>query len=333
MTTEPATSRFSQQSLLGIGASIGAGVVAGLVCYAVKVPPYVQAPVMGGVVGLPAAIDYSLQSRRRDPAEDAARIRRGDLNRPVGLVVTMMAAALILAISLGWALGVLVLVVTTGGTGLVVKEDLSVQQIAVLAPIILVPCALAFFIGRYASHYLGKHPYRWTFVAFGCAFVYEALWGLFAAVEGQQPAGQNLPALFANFIAIVMVSVIYLWVCLLGTAFGRLHHDKFLANKLVRVERQAARAAATQPGAQTAPQQPSQASGPDALEGLNKLAKLRDARVLTEEEFQSKKAEILAGLDDLEQLYKLKKLGKLRDAGVLTEEEFQAKKAEILARI
>lgn len=41
-------------------------------------------------------------------------------------------------------------------------------------------------------------------------------------------------------------------------------------------------------------QQPPTASGPDPLEQLKKLAELRDTGVLTEEEFQAKKAKILA---------------------------------------
>jgi hypothetical protein len=68
---------------------------------------------------------------------------------------------------------------------------------------------------------------------------------------------------------------------------GRRHHEKFLTKKLARVERKAAKAAAKRQPATT------QRGAPDLLDQLTKLAGLRDAGVLTEEELQAKKTEIL----------------------------------------
>jgi hypothetical protein len=91
--------------------------------------------------------------------------------------------------------------------------------------------------------------------------------------------------------------------------YGRRHHDQFLAKKLVRIQHKASREPATGqksttvtqtsptdlPAANaTAPQQLSPKSGPDdLLEQPKKLGDLRDTGVLTEEEFQRMKAEIL----------------------------------------
>jgi hypothetical protein len=85
MAQQPAASRFEGHSLLAIGVGVGAAIVVGLVCYSLRVPQPVQGPLTGGAVGIPAAIDYYFQGRRRDRQEDLAQLQQDQLRRPVGL--------------------------------------------------------------------------------------------------------------------------------------------------------------------------------------------------------------------------------------------------------
>src|SRR5258708_29332190 len=97
MTTETtATSRFDQKSVIGICTSVGAAVAVGLLCTLIEAPPPVTGTLVAGATGLPAAIEYSVRGRQRNTRDDIARIRQGELRRPVGLVVVMLAAALFL---------------------------------------------------------------------------------------------------------------------------------------------------------------------------------------------------------------------------------------------
>lgn len=66
MTTESAASRFNEHSVLGIVASMGAAVGLGYLFNKLDAPAAVQGAVVAGAVGLPAAIAYSVQGRRRD---------------------------------------------------------------------------------------------------------------------------------------------------------------------------------------------------------------------------------------------------------------------------
>lgn len=86
-------------------------------------------------------------------------------------------------------------------------------------------------------------------------------------------------------------------------------------------------AQATQPsGQQAAP------AGPEAL--LQQLDNLHEQGVLSDEEYEAKRKEIMArsgqgpSVPDM-----IKQLAELRDQGIITEEEFQAKKADLLERL
>jgi hypothetical protein len=266
MTTEPRVSLFDPRSFPGVSASAASAVLAGFLC--ADAPPWVAGVVPATAAAIPAAIEYSIRSRRRDKAEDAARIRQGDLRRPVALVVVMMAAAVILLITLTW--------IVFG-----VFEEYATLAYADWIAIIgnpLIPGVCAFFIAAYGSHYFGKRPYLYTSIAFGCAFIYQLLMYL-VVFEKDGSSALEILMVFGAF------NVVYLSFALAGVRVGRNRHAKFLAKKLERIERKASRAAAAQ--------QQSKASGPDPLDQLKKLGDLRDAGVVTQEEFQAKKAEIL----------------------------------------
>jgi hypothetical protein len=331
VTSQPANVRFDPHSILGIGASMAAGVVAALVCYYLLHAPPIVGPVTAGATGLPAAIAYSLQSRRRDNAEDAARIRRGVLHRPVRLVVVMLTSVL--------AAALLLLQSTRGG---VVEAILAIHAGAAKAVVFWVPASLIvlaamFFVASFASHYLGKHPYRWTTVAVGAAVAISIL--LCIALNKwlgiDVPPGRRL-----RDLPPVVDYLIHVGVCLGGAWYGRRHHDTYLAKKLARVESKLPEAAdvaqpsgtrhqSTASSDDTPPQAtPPTAIGLEELEELEKLSELRKTGVLTEREFTANKAEVLAGLRARDEP---KRLAELRKTGELTDEEFTASKAGILA--
>jgi len=279
LKAEPADSRFHEHSILGIGAGIVSVVLVGFVCDVVGAPYVVQYAATAGAIGLPAAIEYSVKARRRNKAADESALRQGELRRPTGLVVAMFAAALVVLFLIDTIIGRTFVVALTEGNG--ISRNAAIAMAIVGAAIVGV---CGFFASSYASHYLGNKPYLWTAVTVGVVFVLRAL---LALVEYRiTPAGGRailaeygvMPALL---IRLFVANGIYLGACLAGTWYGRRHHDEFLAKKLARAQREAARRG-------------SQAPGLDLLEMLAKLGELRAAGVLTEEEFQAKKTEILA---------------------------------------
>jgi hypothetical protein len=292
MTTETtATSRFDQKSVIGICTSVGAAVVVGLLCTLIEAPPPVTGTLVAGATGLPAAIEYSVRGRQRNTTDDIARIRQGELRRPVGLVVVMLAAALFL---IEMAVSVSPVIPGLNYEGFVFFSG-------------CIAAAIAFFPSSYASHYLGNHPYRWTVVAVTAVFIGQLLFEflmaqIFVPSEGMSAAfALWLPLYFPYYVMVLAGSLAGAW-------YGRRHHDEFLARKLARLEQKASGAAAPEqpstvpddapakthqvPNA-TAAEQPRARSGSDPLEQLGKLGELRDAGVLTDEEFRAKKAEIL----------------------------------------
>jgi hypothetical protein len=268
MTNQPAASRFDEHSLLGIGASLATVLALGLLFTAIDLPTPVQASMLAIAVGLPAAIAYRWQSRHRDKTEDAARIAKGELRRPIGLVVSILIAALFLAM--------------TAAFGIV--GTISAIQRGIRAPLVylLIVGPLGFVVASYASHYLGKHPYRWTVVAAAIPCL------VFVAIATLSDALKKGVLYTAIFLVLLLAAFClpFIGASLGGAWYGRRHQAKFLAKKLERMRRKASRAAAMQ--------QPPPASGPELLDQLKKLGELRDAGVLTEDEFQAKKTEILA---------------------------------------
>jgi hypothetical protein len=271
MTQQPTASRFEGHTLLAIGVGVAAAIAVGFVCYWLHVPPPVQGPLTGGAVGLPAAIDYYIQNRRRDHRDDVARIKRNELRRPVGLVVAMLAVVLLVIEQAGWFAGL-----TLAGE---IKS-------------MLVPFSLAltayFFVASYTSHYLGSRPYFWTFVAVVCSYLLQLLILAPLPVLHETISARG-GSKYAVHIILGLGYVISLGVCLLGVRYGRRHHEKFLAKKLARMERKAAQENPPEPPPPPTP-------GLDLLDQLKKLAELRDAGVLTDKEFEEKKAQILARL-------------------------------------
>lgn len=214
---------LSEQSLYSLGAGIACAIVIGYLASAAHLPTAAQETLASTGLALPAAIAYQLHSRRRNPAADIADIRRqGWPQRPVGLVVALFAAALLLADSIGG-----VLLFASGANN---DTGASMVILAILG------VGMAFISAR-ASHYLTDRPYLWTLAAVGLTFVLRLLilamaWHAFTADMGDEapPLSSEIPLLFLGY-------AILLPFCLAGVFFGRRRHDQFVAAKMAKLER------------------------------------------------------------------------------------------------
>lgn len=317
MTTEPTVTRSQDNSLVGIGAGLVAIVIAGYVCSWAGFSQPTATSVMGLALGVPAAVEFRMKSRHRDVEADIERIQRGELHRPVGLVVMLLAAAIVLLDS---AMGLLIVGVSEAQKRLVsagvMNRNTAEVVLSPLFGVTLLSLGLCIFlIACYASHYLRKRPYFWTATAVACAWaireiVLLALRSTREVKSVVKDAYGSLPSVLA---AEVFVSFGFLVVCMVGAWLGRRYHDAFLAKKLARVQGKVS--IATPP-----------TLNPDASQNPTP----RVATVVT------RSSDVPAMPENRrtgDQFRKIERLAQLRAAGALTEEEFQAKKAELLARI
>jgi hypothetical protein len=288
--------RFDQRTLLGICASIvSAGLAAGLT-KAIGLPDYWQSSITAGAIGVPAAIELYVKSHRRDPEEDVALLRQGELRRPIAPVVIV--EALLLTIVYFGSSYPLFLIDVTNPWG-------RVLYIALTAA----PIAAAIVIALRASHYFGSRPNVWTSVAVFCATVFAPL--VFTLRANTVFPGSTATDLSkfvndAQFTQLAMAwtfgkGVVLLVVCLIGVRFGRARRDKFLRRLLARAERKVARTKPVGPSARRAGSgvdakaaaDDPQLSKPDPFEKLRLLAELKEAGAITKAEFRAKKAQIL----------------------------------------
>ena len=221
MTEQPAASRFDGHTFLALGTGVGAAVAVGFVCYSLQIPQPIQGSLTGGAVGIPAAIEYQLQGRRRNRWEEIARIQRKELRRPLGIVIPMFTGALLAFEQLG--------IFSGGGWGFWLAFSLGVLG--------------DFFMASYAAHYLGEHPYRWTVVTVVCSYLTQlVLLSVSRNVKIYEHVyGRGEAHLIATHVALGLGWLVTLGVCLAGAWQGRRHHDEFLAKKLARMQRMASR--------------------------------------------------------------------------------------------
>jgi hypothetical protein len=331
MTTGPATSRLQDNSLLGLCAGVVAAVAAGYMCKLAGFPPEATTGVVAVTGGVPAAVELRIKSRRRDTNVDMARIQRGELRRPVGLVVMLLAAAIVLLDGAFGAMtagipSVLNLLINAG------KIEISTAKVvasfAGVLPIILGMCL--FLIASYASHYFDKRPYLWTATAVGCALAIRELVLLgFRSTSAGKSLIEMYGSLAGLLLAAVVVNLGYLFICMVGVWLGTRYHDEFLAKKLARMEGNAAREAAKQHESTLQNQTTAtQASTQDSNAPENSAPKLVTPI--------SRPNDLPSAPDNhrtSDPIKQIEKLAHLRDTGALNEEEFQAKKTDILSRI
>jgi hypothetical protein len=216
-------SRLDTRTVRGLAASVGLSLLIGGLCAGFDAPAWLQGTLTGSAAGLPAAIEYTLTVRRRDPIDEIARLRRGVFSRPIFPVVVMMTMALVIVETIG---GWLFIIITDDAN----LGDGHLQTvIKFIAAVLLIPGALAFLIAARASHYFGKHPYLWTSIAVGLSFFYVIVIYWYYYGVGQVLM-YSLPC-----------TVVYLAACLLGAWYGSSRQDRFLTKKLVRMQRNAAR--------------------------------------------------------------------------------------------
>jgi hypothetical protein len=328
MTTEPATSRLQDNSLLGLGAGLVAAVAAAYVCKLAGFPPEATPGVVAVAGGVPAGVTLRIKSRRRDTNVDIARIQRGELRRPVALVVMLLAAAIVL---IETAYGLLVdgfgVLIRSGKIGISTAQ--VVEPLVTVCPLMLIGICY-FLVASYTSHYLGKYPYLWTAAAVGCALVVRALvvWVLWESLlkSAMDLMGFSRPIFLLRVVGFYLVVLI---ICMVGVWLGRRYHDEFLAKKLARVKGNAAREAAKQHQSTLQNQTTAtQASTQDSSAPQNSAPKL--VTLISRPNDLPSAPDNHRTSDPIKQI---EKLAHLRDTAALTHEEFQAKKTELLCRI
>jgi Short C-terminal domain len=320
-------------SLVGIGAGLVAVVAAGYVCNLANFSQATTTSVMALALGVPSAIELQVKALHRDTKVDVARIQRGDLRRPVGLVVMVFAAAIVLLDSAG---GVLIAGIIDGLTSLekAGKIQLSTAK-TVGSPLMSIICVFLgmclFLVAFYASHYFAKRPYLWTAVAVGCALAIRELvvLGLRSARGMQDVIRATTGSLAGLLVAEVEISLSFLLICMVGAWLGRRYHDAFLAKKLASVEGKAARQIAKQ----AEPPSRTQTTATQASTQNSDAPEDSAAKLVTIVGRPSDVPSPAADHRATDHFKEIKKLAQLRDTGALTEAEFQAKKSEILSRI
>jgi hypothetical protein len=333
MTTEPAASRLRDDSILGIGAGVAAGVAAIYVCNLLGFDDKETGLVLPLVSAVPPALQLRTKSRRRNKNVEIARIQRGELRRPVGLVVMLLAAAIVLLVEgcstmQGGILRLLNYLVEAHKIEINTAKVVGIPLVGIL-PIILGMCL--FLVASYASHYFAKRPYLWTATAVGCALAIEELLalGLMSASIFKKAFNEIAGSPAGAMVQIAGEYLLILFICMVGAWIGTRYHDAFLARKLARLERKAAKRAAKQD--QSAPQSQTTAPQTSAQDSSAPQDFVPFAmNVATQPNGPPASPHDLRTREPLKQI---EKLLQLRDMGALTEEEFQAKKTEMLGRI
>lgn len=306
MTTGSTASRLQNDSLVGIGAGVIAILIAGSMCSWAKLDQQETTSVMALAIAVPPAVELKIKKRRRDTTIDVARIQRGELRRPVGLMVMLLGAAIVLIDSaVGAAMGSTQSVLEGLGKQGKISDDTKALVVTSSTSFLLMAWGICLFlVACYASQYFATRPYLWTAIAVGWALAIRvAIVLALQSTSAVQAFVTDLGALSDLLVDVVLANLGYLFICLAGVWLGRRYHDAFLAKTLARMEGKVAEEAPDQHSAPLAatlispPSDPSSALNnhptTDHFKEIEKLARLHDKGVLTQEEFQAKKSEIL----------------------------------------
>lgn len=193
--------------------STAAAVITGVVASLANLDPTFSGALVTATGGIPAGIGYYRSRDRRDKKRDLAQLRRGELRRPVPLVVVLVACSL-----LAW----------DSISGMLLLPLLAGNSLA-FPLVLLVTWVGMFAISMYGGHYLGEHPYRWTAVAVLVMILARiVIVSVFDATSGEQP---QLPQLLAT----IWVHIVTLGVAFAGVYFGRQRQATFIAAKASRL--------------------------------------------------------------------------------------------------
>ncbi|MGJ0388317.1 hypothetical protein [Microbacterium sp. CGR1] len=193
-----------------------AAVVVGLACSFAAVSPEISGTLVSATGAIPAGIGLYRSRKNRDRAADLARLRDGELRRPVALVVVILAVGLLAWDSL---------------TGAIFGSAAAVAGIEALSWIaMLVTYAGAFVMAMYAGHYLGTNPY---------AMATLAVVGMLAArvvILAVTLTSIGAADLIPYYLAAMLLHVLTLGVVLLGVFVGRRRQPRFVAEKAARLD-------------------------------------------------------------------------------------------------
>jgi hypothetical protein len=325
MTTGPTALPLPNSSILGISAGALAAVAAGSLCKWAGLPDPATTTVTVLALSVPPAVELKLKSRHRNTAVEIARLQRGELHRPVGLVVILLAALINLLDS---APGLVTLGIATATKGL--NGNIAKVLTGFGGGLYFVSGMCLFLATSYASHFLARRPYLWTAIAVGCALLIRELIVMLTMQTTDSFKGFIKEMYGSSTVLLLAEAVGYLsgilFVCMVGVRVGGSYHEAFLAKKLARTKSKAPEQDPSTPQSQTSAETHTLVQGPPApQDSAPKLATLigesKDLLSASDGHHTS---------DPMEQI---EKLARLRDMGALTEEEFQAKKTEILVRI
>ncbi|MFJ4225223.1 hypothetical protein [Microbacterium sp. NPDC089695] len=195
--------------------AIAAGIVVTVVFSLLKLPETVTAVAGSATTAIPAVIGLSTGRRRRDRTADLARLRRGELRRPVSLAVVLLGVAILACDSL---IGVAVATVA-GAKGSAVLLWTGVALVV----------AAAFAMSVYASHYLGPRPYAMASMA--VAGMIAARIFILTITLISLGAADAIPI----YLGTLVLHVFTLGGVLLGVWVGRRRQAGFVAAKADRL--------------------------------------------------------------------------------------------------
>lgn len=199
-------------------------VIVGVLSSVAGAPEPVQAALVATSAGIPAAVAYHRQKMRIDPQEDIARIRNGELKRPIGLVVTLFTLAIMLADSIvGAVIGFIFGAAISGDPERAESAAALGTTLSIIG--LLAMSAAAFAIASHASHYLGEKPYMWAGMAFAVNFIIRAIVITLLGV----PLGPFFLLFYGAILAAMFA----------GIKYGQRTHQQFLMRKLARMQQHA----------------------------------------------------------------------------------------------
>ena len=209
---------FYEKSFVGIALSAVAIFATIWICHAASAPPEVSQTASAVALGVPTATYYALRGRSRNKTADAAALARGELDRPVGLVITLTAAGLLL-------------LDTILGIAGAVFFDVPALEIIVY----LVAAAAVVLGSLFASVRLGSHPYRGMLIAVAVALAARLV--ILASLMSTALEALGAPADFAPvlYVIVIVTYLLYLGLALLGVRLGATLRRSYIANRLARL--------------------------------------------------------------------------------------------------
>lgn len=209
--------RFSEQSPVGVLVGVAALLLTAAICGILRIDQGVASTATAVAGAVPATIALIANRKRRNLQRDVTQIRAGNLDRPVGLIVVLATAALLVYDTIA---GILIALLGLDTTGTLL--------------VTLVGTVGVFFAAAWLSNYLGPRPYLWMTVIVVATFAVRTLIVGISLSFVIQVFGADMIGYL--YLGVVIGHLLYLLAALLGTRFGRRHYNEFLKRKAAEVE-------------------------------------------------------------------------------------------------